>query len=345
VVGGLVLVIVGGGLGVPHAVREGATPTAVLGVLALGVGLVLLVTGLRRTVAGMAARRRWLTTGALVLVSLVAVATFAPAVMATHPPHASIRATPADRGLTAEPVVLETTSGVRLAAWYLPSRNGAAVVLRHGAGSTRSSVLEEAAVLADNGYGVLLTDARGQGESEGRAMAFGWYGEEDIAAALDHLATRPEVDPDRLGVVGLSMGGEEALGALGVDDRIAAVVAEGATGRSDLDKAWLSDAFGVRGWAQEQLEHLQYAAVAALTPAARPMALMEAVAGSDAPVLLIAAGQVDDEGRVAEVLRSARPDGVEVWVVAGAGHTQGLATDPRAWEDRVIGVLDGALLG
>jgi hypothetical protein len=101
----------------------------------------------------------------------------------------------------------------------------------------------------------------------------------------------------------------------------------------------------VRGWAQEQLEHLQYAAVAALTPAARPMALADAVAGSEAPVLLIAAGQVGDEARVAEVLRSERPEGVEVWVVAGAGHTQGLATDPDAWEDRVVGFLDGALLG
>ena len=55
-----------------------------------------------------------------------------------------------------------------LAGWYAPSRNGAAVVLLHGAGSTRSNVLDEAVVLAEHGYGVLMLDARGHGESAGR---------------------------------------------------------------------------------------------------------------------------------------------------------------------------------
>jgi len=148
-----------------------------------------------------------------------------------------------------------------------------------------------------------------------------------------------------MGVVGMPMGAEEALGALGADDRIHAVVAEGATGGSDLVKAWLSDEFGLRGWFQEQLEHVQYAAVQALTPAPRPTALAAAVRASEAPVLLIAAGSATDEVLVAERLQAIRPDGVEVWVVAGAGHTRGLATDPAGWDAKVVSFLDDALLG
>ena len=43
---------------------------------------------------------------------------------------------------------MRTSDGVQLAAWYLPSRNGAAAVLLPGAGSTRSTLIGPAAMLA-----------------------------------------------------------------------------------------------------------------------------------------------------------------------------------------------------
>ena len=67
--------------------------------------------------------------------------------------------TPGDRGLSYRDVELHTTDGVTLSGWYIPSANHAAVALLHGAGSTRSSVLDHAVVLARHGYGVLLFDA------------------------------------------------------------------------------------------------------------------------------------------------------------------------------------------
>src|SRR5690606_29218420 len=114
-----------------------------------------------------------------------------------------------------------------------------------------------AAVLAGAGYGVLMIDARGHGDSGGRAMDFGWHGDADIVAATAFLAGRPEVDPDRIGAVGMSMGGEQAIGASGGDPRIRAVVAEGATARTAADAAWLSDRYGLRGALQEQIEKVQ----------------------------------------------------------------------------------------
>ena len=138
-----------------------------------------------------------------------------PAVAATNVPRPHIGDTPADVGLAYEGVTLHTEDGVSLAGWYVPSANRAAVVLLHGAGSTRSDVLPQAAVLVDAGFGVLMVDARGHGDSGGRAMDFGWHGDADIAAATAYLASRADVDPQRIGAVGMSMGGEEAIGATG----------------------------------------------------------------------------------------------------------------------------------
>ena len=108
----------------------------------------------------------------------------------------------------------------------MPSTNGAAVVLRHGSGSTRNSTLDHAAFLAHAGYGVLLMDARGHGLSGGRINELGWHGPQDIRTGVDYLVQQADVTRG-IGILGLSMGGEEAINAAALDSRIAAVVAEG----------------------------------------------------------------------------------------------------------------------
>jgi hypothetical protein len=62
------------------------------------------------------------------------------------------------------------------------------------------------------------------------------------------------------------MGGEEAIGAAAGDSRIAAVIAEGALARTDADKAWLSEMYGIRGGLQLALEWVQYSVADWLTP-------------------------------------------------------------------------------
>jgi pimeloyl-ACP methyl ester carboxylesterase len=267
-----------------------------------------------------------------------------PVAATVVPPTTGDGRTPASVGLTAREVRLPTTGGDTLAGWYVPSRNGAAVALLHGSGSTRSSTLDHAVVLARHGYGVLLLDARGHGDSTGRAMDFGWHGDSDVRAATAYLSS-PEVgvEPGRVGAVGLSMGGEEALGALAADPRLAVVVAEGATGRVAADLTWLSDRHGWRGQVQEWLEVVHTGLAAALSGLEPPRTLRQGVSGSAAPALLVTAGERPDEGYAAASLRGAAPDRVEVWKVPGSGHTGGLSTDPAEWERRVVGFLDRAL--
>ena len=92
-------------------------------------------------------------------------------------------------------MALTTKDGLRLAAWYVPSRNGAAVVVFPG----RRGPLGHARMLVRHGYGVLLLDRRGEGASEGDFNARGWGGEPDLRAAVAYLRTRPDVRDGRIG--------------------------------------------------------------------------------------------------------------------------------------------------
>jgi pimeloyl-ACP methyl ester carboxylesterase len=346
VAAGLLATAVGAGIGLPHAAKTGLSVATVAGLALLLVGLVLCGLGVRSVLRGMR-RRYWILLVPLILVvGYVVVWSLGLAVAVNTVPRTALgERTPASLGLRYEDVRFETSDGVELAGWYLPSRNGAAVALMHGAGSTRSAVLNQAAVLAEHGYGVLLFDARGHGQSGGRAMDFGWYGDADVGAAVDVLAERDDVDPARIGAVGMSMGGEEAIGAAAGDSRIRAVVAEGATNRVAGDKAWLPEEYGVRGTLQQGMDRLTYAATDLLTGADPPVTLREAVAASDPDdrFLLITAGGTPDELHAAEYIRGGSPTQVTIWTVDGAGHTGGLRTAPDQWERRVTGFLDRSL--
>ena len=184
----------------------------------------------------------------------------------------------------------------------------------------------------------------GTAESAGTAMDFGWHGDDDIGAATAYLSARPDVDDRRIGAVGISMGGEEAIGASGGNPLLRAVVAEGATARTAADEAWLSDAFGWRGRIQEQLEWFQDQVTDVLTSASVPTSLRAAVASSvDTRYLLITADVVEDEGHAAAYIATGGPDRVEVWAVATGGHAGGLDAEPAEWERRVVDFLDRAL--
>ena len=82
---------------------------------------------------------------------------------------------------------------------------------------------------------MLLFDRRGEGESEGDPNLFGWQGERDIHAAVAFLQGRPDVDPERIGGIGLSVGGEMMIEAAAESTALKAIVSEGASGRSVRD--------------------------------------------------------------------------------------------------------------
>lgn len=333
----------GAGVAVAHLSKEGPDTAAVLAVIALGAGLFLLIWGAAALVRAVPGWWRLLAIPAAWGLLEFVLLPLTMAVYATNvPPGPSGQATPARYGLAYREVGFRTADGVRLSGWYVPSRNGAAVLLLPGSGSARTAVLPQAAVLARHGYGALLLDTRGHGLSGGHAMDFGWWGGRDIAAAMEFLNHQSGVHSGKLAVVGESMGGEQALAAMGGQPLIRAVVAEGATGQQPADHGWKPD--GIGGAVERGMEWVEYSAAGLISGAPRPPAIPDSLrAGAPRPALLIAGGSAAAEPAAARWFKAASPATVRVWVVPSAGHTQGLAADPRGWETRVIAFLDAAL--
>lgn len=125
--------------------------------------------------------------------------------------------------------------GVMLRGWlYLPPDAeppaGAApgVVMAHGFSAVKEMRLDAfAEVFADAGLAVLVYDHRNFGASDGepRQRINPWAQARDYRRALDWLAERPEVDPERLGLWGSSYSGGEAMVVGACDRRVKAVVA------------------------------------------------------------------------------------------------------------------------
>lgn len=243
-------------------------------------------------------------------------------------------------GAPSERVVLRTADGLDLAAAYVPSRNGAAVIVFPGV--TGRQVAGRADMFVRHGYGVLVVEPRGNGASEGDPNLFGWSGEPDIAAALDFLNERTDVDPGRIGGLGLSVGGELMLQAAAHDQRLAAVVAEGAGARSIREdrRTPLPEAF-----VQVPLSAALTAAVAVFSDSMPPPSLDRVVAEiAPRPLLLIWAspGQ-GGEWFNPDYFDAAGAD-AQIWEIRDSAHVNGLAERPEEYERRVIDFFDEALL-
>jgi len=114
-----------------------------------------------------------------------------------------------------------------------PRERRPAFLVLHGFGSSKNAGNSTAAakLLEGLGYAALRFDMRGCGESEGtRGRVICLEQVEDAKNALSFLATRPEVDPRRIGLLGASFGAAVAVYTAGVDPRVAACISAGGWG-------------------------------------------------------------------------------------------------------------------
>jgi pimeloyl-ACP methyl ester carboxylesterase len=237
---------------------------------------------------------------------------------------------------TYETVRFPASDGVDLAGWYRPTRNGSTVLLVHGGGSDREGMVAHARMLAGHGYGVLLYDARGAGESDGNQNSYGWGWAEDVGGALDYLATRPEVDPARIGAFGSSTGADALLEVAAERRDLAAVVTDGAAAGSFEDWHRLRGTeIGLPpGW-------LMFKTIEVATGSSPGPALEDQVARITSPLLLISAGMTDE--REFNVLYDEAAPSAEHWNLPDASHTAAIRQHAAEYEERVVGFFDDAL--
>ncbi len=227
---------------------------------------------------------------------------------------------------------------IRLAGWYAPSRNRAAIILVHGTGADRSSLLFETRMLSDAGFGVLAMDLPGQGASEGKTQ-WGVPERRAISAAIDWLSAREDVDPQRIGGFGLSMGAYVLTQAAALDRRLRAVWLSSSP-NDVVEQNWL---------ATSKWRFLsQVPCYLALRLYGQSLDMMpKDVIGAIAPrPVFILAGDLDTlvPKFMAQQLYAAAGTPKELWIVPNAHHADFEEVAPREYQQRLRDYFQGTLL-
>jgi pimeloyl-ACP methyl ester carboxylesterase len=248
---------------------------------------------------------------------------------------------PSDWGAAYEDVSFTVADGIRLSGWYIPSQNRAAVILLHGYNSNRASMARPAEALSRNGFGVLLYDERACGESEGDLLSWGWRDVDDVPAAVRFVQSQTDVEPDRIGIMGVSTGGEIALAAAARFPDLRAVIADGAgfSVVTDIPPVTLEEKLLIipSDWLL-----FQFVALANGIP--QPEGLATAIAGiSPRPVFLISTGS-DYEMRQAVRYYSAAGEPKRIWNIPEAPHAGGILSRPQEYERRMVDFFRAYLL-
>ena len=342
---GLIALLVGLVEGGYYTVTVGPSGDDFTGLLAAAGGIALFglagVTLWRSRKAGRSRPRRYLRRGLFGVLGLLFLTEFyvpfGVSYMSTHVHTAGDPVAHLDAAY--EDVSFTTSDGLEISGWYVPSRNGAAVIIP---GRTKSQ--PHARMLIEHGYGVLLFDRRGEGASEGDPTLFGWGGSRDIHAAVEFLGDRPEVDPDRIGGLGLSVSGEMLLHAAAESADLAAVVSEGAGSRSlseelvELPGSQLVHTFHVL-----LAKHAGMLLFSNQGPPPRLVDLVPRIAPR--PVLLIWAPNGGNAETMNPMYQRLIGSSADIWEIDDAMHVAGIHAHPEEYEDRVITFFDRALLG
>ena len=157
--------------------------------------------------------------------------------------------------------------------------------------------------------------------------AYGWGWQKDVAGAIDFLKARDEVDPERIGGVGLSTGADVLIQVAGQSTDLKAVVADGTYAGS------FEDAQRIMGVGpMTPFMALEFATVGVTSGTGPGPAIEDMMRRITSPMLLVAAGAPEkDAGEVYDRAAGDRP--VDVWYLPDVGHRPRSARWRRSTSD------------
>jgi dienelactone hydrolase len=343
VVLGLLGIVMGSVEAVFYGRSEGLSGDDYTGLLAAAGGLLLVLLGTRTAWRGRrrddSHLRRYLRRALLALAWVLAgyVVLF-PLSLSYGFTHVARLKTPnGNLGAPYQAVSFHARDGLRLDGWFVRPRNGASVIVYPGKKGTQ----RHARMLVRNGYGVLVFDRRGEGTSEGDPNALGWAFDKDLLGALAYLRERDDVDPSRIGGLGLSVGGEAFLQTAAETTALGAVVSEGAGYRSVRENALQ---MSLRKLPEVAFTGVMTAGTALFSNRLPPPNLKTLAGRIESPVFFIyathGAGGEDNNPDYHEAARGPK----QIWQI-DTTHTHGLSARPVEYERRVVGFFDRYLAG
>ena len=289
-----------------------------------------------------------LVVGALTTSGMFWVARREAARLVTHLPdeRPPIERTPADVGMDYRDVQVTTSDGLRLAGWWTPSKNGAAVIVQHGYKTNRSTqLLEIAATLARGGYGVLLSSLRAHDLNDGRVISFGLEEMKDLSAWLAFIQTLEGVDPSRIGIFGNSLGGSLAIQLAAQTQSIKAIVTHSAVAsvRSTVETS-IAYFTGLPPFPFTSMILFWVEQDWAMQPDLLDFTVWIAALDSQ-PILLMQGGaDVVVAPESGQLLYDAAREPKELWFEPDLGHVDFQRERSQEFSDRVVGFFNRHLL-
>ena len=216
------------------------------------------------------------------------------------------------------------------------------MILLHQMATNRITMLELAEVFTHSGYGVLLMDIRAHGESDGEVLQFGGDEAEDVVAAATYLQTRGDVDPERIGVLGWSLGAQVAILGAARTDLVKAVVADAPCCTVFSD--WPSPQT-LNDWLWKPYDLAFHSFLRLHTGVRDPVPVGEAVGQiAPRPILLIGTGNTAGlEARSIQEKYDQAGEPKEMWIIPEAGHIQGFKVRPEEYGEKVTAFFDASL--
>ena len=246
-------------------------------------------------------------------------------------------------GYTWEDVTLEAQAGGTFRGYFIHGHNGATIIMPPTGSSGRAGRWPQTQLLVEHGYAVFTFESRrcaGMGP-----LSLGYDEVDEVADALDYLLTRPDVDPERIGIYGFSSAGATALMAAARLSEIDAVIAEGGYGdffKNALGQTTRRDFVGLVERAYRRPFRPTYRWVIGHDlERLSPVSVIDQIAPR--PILLIYGSREVSLAGGREQLAAAG-DNAELWVVEGAGHGDYLAVAPAEYKARLVGFFDEALV-
>ena len=284
-------------------------------------------------------RRKRIGISILVLVLALLGGVWLAGSILTGPVPQSVGDPPAD--LTARLVQFQSQSGATIHGWFMPGKPGAgAIILMHGVRSNRLSMLDRARFFSKAGFTVLLFDFQAHGESSGKHITFGYLESRDAQAAVEFLRTNAR--GERIGVVGVSMGGAAVLLASPALD-VNALVLEMVY--PTIDEA-VSNRLTMRlgRWAGILSPLLTWQLKPRLGISSDALKPITKVREIPIPKLFIA-GAEDQHTTLQESkeIFAAAAEPKELWIVEGAKHTDLHADSKVEYEQRVLSFFQSRL--
>jgi dipeptidyl aminopeptidase/acylaminoacyl peptidase len=141
--------------------------------------------------------------------------------------------TPAKYGFDFKEISIPTKNNKNLYGWWVPAENPTnenkpTIMLVHGWSRNVDRAMSFIKRLHPAGYNLLAFDSRCHGRSDDDKFSSMVKFMEDIHASIDYSEKLPNVDINRIGILGLSIGGASSIYAASFDSRIKSVVTVGA---------------------------------------------------------------------------------------------------------------------